>query len=61
MSILAYDPHYGHSARGNEHPGFIASLRKRWSDYRMMREIESVPFDVMKDVGFRAPDSTNEK
>ncbi|CAN7294930.1 hypothetical protein [Rhizobium sp. LjRoot254] len=40
---------------------FIAAMVAKWQDYRMMREIESVPYTVMKDIGFRATERTNAK
>lgn len=39
---------------------FISAIRSRWEDYRLMRSLESVPYDVMKDVGFPAPEHKNE-
>jgi len=39
--------------------GFIAPLVAKWQDYRTMRELESVPYNVMKDIGFRAAERTN--
>lgn len=41
--------------------GFLASLVGRWREYRMLRDAESLPFDVMKDIGFRAADRANAK
>ena len=38
---------------------FISALVARWQDYRMMRDLESMPYDVMKDIGFRAAERTN--
>jgi hypothetical protein len=48
------------SGRSRPHHGFISYIRSRWADYRLMRSIESVPYDVMKDVGFPAAERTNE-
>lgn len=41
--------------------GFIAAIVGKWRDYRMMRDIESLPYAVMKDIGFRAAERTNAK
>ena len=38
---------------------FISALVARWQQYRIIRDLESVPFDVMKDIGFRAAERTN--
>ena len=41
--------------------GFISFIRSKWEEHRLMRTIESVPYDVMKDVGFpAAAERTNE-
>ena len=47
---------------GTDRPyhGFISFIRSKWAEYRLMRSIESVPYDVMKDVGFPAAERTNE-
>lgn len=34
--------------------GFIATIVGKWREYRMMRDLESLPYTVMKDIGFRA-------
>lgn len=34
--------------------GFIATIVGKWREYRMIRDIESLPYTVMKDIGFRA-------
>lgn len=41
--------------------GFIAAIVAKWQDYRMMRDLESMPYSVMKDIGFRAAEHTNAK
>ncbi|MBX9458901.1 MAG: hypothetical protein KL863_24245 [Rhizobium sp.] len=41
--------------------GFIAAIVGRWREYRMMRDIESLPYAVMKDIGFRAAERANAK
>ena len=41
--------------------GFFAAIVGKWQDYRMMRDIESLPYSVMKDIGFRAAERKNEK
>ena len=38
---------------------FISAIVARWQEYRMIRDLESMPFDVMKDIGFRAAERTN--
>jgi hypothetical protein len=40
---------------------FIAAIVAKWQDYRMMRDLESMPYSVMKDIGFRAAEHTNAK
>lgn len=42
-------------------PGFISYVRSKWQEHQLMRSIESVPYDVMKDVGFPAAERANEK
>ena len=54
----------GHSGRTGTHfttTGFIAAIVGKWREYRMMRDIESLPYTVMKDIGFRAAEQTNAK
>jgi hypothetical protein len=51
----------GHTTSHFTGPGFIAAIVAKWQDYRMMRDIESVPYTVMKDIGFRAAERTNAK
>lgn len=41
--------------------GMIAAIVGRWRQYRMMRDMESLPYTVMKDIGFRAAEHTNAK
>lgn len=41
--------------------GFIAAIVGKWREYRMMRDIESLPYSVQKDIGFRAAEHTNAK
>jgi hypothetical protein len=41
--------------------GFVAAIVGKWRQYRMMRDIESLPYTVMKDIGFRAAEQTNAK
>ncbi|MGV3549574.1 hypothetical protein [Rhizobium sp.] len=42
----------------NTHPftttGLIATIVGKWREYRMIRELESMPYTVMKDIGFRS-------
>lgn len=52
-------------ASGHRHhfttTGLIAAIVGRWRDYRMMRDMESLPYAVMKDIGFRAAECANAK
>jgi len=41
--------------------GFVAAIVGKWREHRMMRDIESLPYTVMKDIGFRAAEQTNAK
>lgn len=41
--------------------GILASFVGKWKEYRMLRDAESLPFAVMKDIGFRAAEHTNAK
>lgn len=41
--------------------GVIAAIVGKWQDYRQLRDIESLPYSVMKDIGFRAAEHTNAK
>jgi hypothetical protein len=41
--------------------GFVAAIVGRWREYRRIRDIESLPYTVMKDIGFRAAEQTNAK
>lgn len=41
--------------------GFVATIIGKWREYRRMRDIESLPYTVMKDIGFRAAEQTNAK
>lgn len=50
-------PLTGHFGRS----GLLASLVGRWREYRMLRDAESLPFELMKDIGFRAADHANAK
>lgn len=51
----------GHSSTHDTASGFIASLIGKWQEYRMLRDAESLPFAVMKDIGFRAAEHANAK
>ena len=39
---------------------FFGFIRRKWQDYWIMRSIEAIPYDVMKDVGFPAAERQNE-
>lgn len=41
--------------------GFVAAIVGRWQQYRMLRDAESLPYAVMKDIGFRAAEHKNAK
>lgn len=41
--------------------GLIAAIVDKWRQYRMLRDAESLPYAVMKDIGFRAAEDTNAK
>lgn len=58
MTMITITGRYAGPAR--PHQGFISFIRSRWADYRLMRSLESVPYDVMKDVGFPAAERANE-
>jgi hypothetical protein len=63
MSISSFESgHYSGPASRHSSgiSGFIAFISAKWSEYRLMRSIESVPYDVMKDVGFPAAERANE-
>jgi hypothetical protein len=51
----------GHSSTHYRASGFVASLIGKWQEYRMLRDAESLPYAVMKDIGFRAAEHTNAK
>ena len=51
----------GHSRTHFTTTGIIAAIVGKWREYRMMRDIESLPYTVMKDIGFRATEHTNAK
>lgn len=62
MSISSFDSHYsGHSSPSFfSLSGIIAFIGAKWHEYRLMRSIEAVPYEVMKDVGFPAAERTDE-
>lgn len=41
--------------------GVIATIVGKWREYRMIRDLESMPYAVMKDIGFRAAEQMNAK
>jgi hypothetical protein len=51
----------GHTRTHFSTSSFIATIVGKWQEYRMMRDIESLPYSVMKDIGFRASEHTNAK
>jgi hypothetical protein len=66
MSISSFgtDLYQGGTSAESKHSfglsGIIGYVSARWREYRLMRQIESVPYDVMKDVGFPAAERKNE-
>jgi hypothetical protein len=63
MSRIAYDtgPYSGRHSFHFTTAGFVAAIVGKWREHRMMRDIESLPYSVMKDIGFRATEQTNAK
>jgi hypothetical protein len=41
--------------------GLVAAIVDKWRQHRMLRDAESLPYAVMKDIGFRAPEQKNAK
>lgn len=66
MSISSFgtDLYPSGSSTGSKHTsafsGVIGFVSARWREHRLMRQIESVPYDVMKDVGFPAAERADE-
>lgn len=63
MSISSFETgHFSGSACRHSFglSGIIALVSTKWQEYRLMRAIESVPQDVMKDVGYPAAERANE-
>jgi hypothetical protein len=58
MSTLTITGRYAGTPR--PHRGFLAFIRNRWTDYRLMRSMESVPYEVMKDIGFPAAERAHD-
>jgi len=58
MTTISITGQYSGTSR--PHSGFISYIRSKWQEYQLMRTIESVPYDVMKDVGFPAAERANE-
>ena len=64
MRTTIYEPSRLSSWTDTHHfttTGFVAAIIGKWRDYRRMRDIESLPYTVMKDIGFRAAERTNAK
>jgi hypothetical protein len=40
--------------------GFVSYLRNRWREHQLLRSMELVPFDVLKDIGFPAAERAND-
>lgn len=51
----------GHAGHHFTTTGFVAAIVGKWREYRRIRDIESLPYTVMKDIGFRAAEQTNAK
>lgn len=63
MSISSFETgHYSGSASRQSFglSGIIAFVSAKWHEYRLMRSIESVPQDVMKDVGYPAAERAHD-
>ena len=62
MSISSFDtaPYAQKTHSSSGVANLIGLVGRRWQEYRLMRAIESVPYDVMKDVGFPAAERTHE-
>lgn len=63
MSILSFET--GHFSGSASRHSFglsviIALVSTKWQEYRVMRSIESIPQDVMKDVGYPAAERAHE-
>lgn len=58
MTMMTITGRYSGTPR--PHSGFLSFIRSKWAEYRLMRSIESVPYDVMKDVGFPAAERAND-
>lgn len=55
MSIRVYDScGPASTGRGASVSAFFRNLFAAWRTARAMREMESLPFDVRKDIGWRA-------
>lgn len=50
-----------HPGTGRPPTGLIERIRSRWQEYRLVQTVESVPFEVMKDVGFPAAERQNDR
>lgn len=50
---------HAHHRFAHSWSAILGSLSARWSDYRALRRIESVPYAVMKDVGFPGADGNH--
>jgi hypothetical protein len=59
MTAITFGGRY--SGTSKSHDGLISFIRGKWAEYRLMRSIESVPYDVMKDVGFPAAERANDR
>jgi hypothetical protein len=56
-SALSHGPTRPYSA-----PTWLfATIAGKWREYRALRDIESVPYSVMKDIGFRSTEQMNAK
>jgi hypothetical protein len=38
----------------------LSAIRGKWHEYRLLRSMDAIPYDVMKDVGFPAAERTDE-
>lgn len=54
-------PFGGHGRSHFTSSSFISTLVGKWQQYRRLRDIESLPYAVMKDIGFPAAENTDAK
>ncbi len=55
---IALDHRPVRRAAGTPEVGSLSHLLRAWQRYRVERELESMPFDLRKDIGFRSSNKT---